>query len=133
MAKRPWVAPQDVKSYTEFEDVKNRSDDKIAFDISRAEMHVMAYTNNKEFLDDEKYPEIPEEVKSAVIILAEAFAHNAVTKTNTKKSESFDDYSYTAESSIADIPSVFNEISPLLEDYMLAKANNTLNFRMRKL
>lgn len=31
---RPWVTPKDVKDYTEQEDVKNRPDEKLAFDIT---------------------------------------------------------------------------------------------------
>ena len=133
MADRPWVQPQDVIDYTEYSDVKGRSTSKLAIDISRAEMQIMSYTNNKDFLDGELYPSIPEEVKNAVIILAEAYAHNAIEKTKNKKSETFDDYSYTAESSIIEISSLFNEIAPLLEDYIKAKASNTVNMRMRKL
>ena len=131
MANRPWALPKEVKEYTEYSDVKSRSETKLAIDISRAEMQVMAYTNNKDFLDAELYPSIPEEVKNAVIILAEAYAHNAIEK--TKKSETFDDYSYTAESNLIEISSLFDEIAPLLEDYIKAKASNTVNMRLRKL
>ncbi|MBQ3160561.1 MAG: DUF3199 family protein [Oscillospiraceae bacterium] len=133
MADRPWVQPQDVIDYTEYSDVKGRSTSKLAIDISRAEMQIMSYTNNKDFLDGELYPSIPEEVKNAVIILAEAFAHNAIEKTKNKKSETFDDYSYTAESSVIEVSSLFDEIAPLLEDYKKAKASNTVNMRLRKL
>jgi len=133
MADRPWVQPQDVIDYTEYADVKGRSTSKLAIDISRAEMQIMSYTNNKDFLDGELYPSIPEEVKNAVIILAEAFAHNAIEKTKNKKSETFDDYSYTAESSVIEVSSLFDEIAPLLEDYKKAKASNTVNMRLRKL
>ena len=133
MANRPWALPKDVIEYTEYSDVKSRNETKLAIDISRAEMQVMAYTNNKDFLDAELYPSIPEEVKNAVIILAEAYAHNAIEKTKNKKSETFDDYSYTAESSIIEISSLFDEIAPLLEDYIKAKATNTTNMRLRKL
>ena len=133
MANRPWALPKDVIEYTEYSDVKSRSETKLAIDISRAEMQVMAYTNNKEFLDNELYSSIPEEVKNAVIILAEAYAHNAVEKTRDIKSETFDDYSYTAERSMIDVSSLFVEIAPLLEDYVKAKASNTVNMRLRKL
>lgn len=133
MATRPWVSPQDVINYTEYSDVKERSVTKLAIDISRAEMQIMSYTNNKDFLDDQLYPSIPEEVKNAVIVLAEAFAHNAIEKTKTKKSETFDDYSYTVESSVVDVSALFSEIAPLLEDYKKARASNALNMRLRKL
>ena len=103
MAERPWVTPEELKEYTEFEEVKNRADSKLKIDISRAESWVINYCNNR-FDDPEKYPEIPENVKTAVLLIAEAYAHNAVEQTKVRlKSETFDDYSYTAESSIIDV------------------------------
>ena len=96
MAERPWVTPEELKEYTEFEEVKNRADSKLKIDISRAESWVIDYCNNR-FDDPEKYPEIPENVKTAVLLIAEAYAHNAVEQTKVRlKSETFDDYSYTA-------------------------------------
>ena len=44
---RPWVTPKDVKDYTEQEDVKNRPDEKLAFDITRAEQKIISITNNR--------------------------------------------------------------------------------------
>ena len=81
MAERPWVTPEELKEYTEFEEVKNRADSKLKIDISRAESWVIDYCNNR-FDDPEKYPEIPENVKTAVLLIAEAYAHNAVEQTN---------------------------------------------------
>lgn len=133
MAERPWAMPEDVKSYTDFEDVLNRADIKLKKDISRAEIYVLSYTNNKDLLDNTIYPDIPEEVKTAVIILAEAYGHNAVEKTKTLKSETFDDYSYTAESNSIDLNSVYDEIATLLEDFKKAKPNNLVNMSLRKL
>lgn len=63
MAERPWVTPEELKEYTEFEEVKNRADSKLKIDISRAESWVIDYCNNR-FDDPEKYPEIPENVKT---------------------------------------------------------------------
>ena len=80
MAERPWVTPEELKEYTEFEEVKNRADSKLKIDISRAESWVIDYCNNR-FDDPEKYPEIPENVKTAVLLIAEAYAHNAVEQT----------------------------------------------------
>lgn len=133
MAERPWAMPEDVKLYTDFEDVLNRADIKLKKDISRAEIYVLSYTNNKDLLDNTIYPDIPEEVKTAVIILAEAYGHNAVEKTKTLKSETFDDYSYTAESNSIDLNSVYDEIATLLEDFKKAKPNNLVNMSLRKL
>ena len=82
MAERPWVTPEALKEYTEFEEVKNRADSKLKIDISRAESWVIDYCNNR-FDDPEKYPEIPENVKTAVLLIAEAYAHNAVEQTKS--------------------------------------------------
>ena len=131
MAARPWVTPEEVKAYTSQEDVENRPDEKLAFDISRAELKVIAKTNNN-FEDEEKYPEIPEPVKMAVILLTEAYAKNAVEATRKQvKSETFDDYSYTAESSTIDIEAL--DLDDLLGPYVLTTGRGKTVMRMRKL
>ena len=78
MAARPWVTPEEVIQYTSHEDVLKRPVEKLAFDISRAELKVIAKTNNS---FGEEYPEIPESVKMAVILLAEAYAKNSIEAT----------------------------------------------------
>ncbi len=133
MAARPWVTPEEIKEYTDFEDVAARTDTKLRKDIARAEIYILSYTNNKELLDDKLYPTVPEGVKTAVIILAEAYGHNAVEKTKTLKSETFDDYSYTSESNTVDLNSIYDEIAALLEDFKKAKSNNLVNMSLRKL
>ena len=46
MVERPWVTPEELKEYTEFEEVKNRADSKLKIDISRAESWVcLLYTS----------------------------------------------------------------------------------------
>lgn len=131
MAARPWVSPEDVKNYSSQGDVQNRPDEKLVFDISRAELKVIAKTNNS-FTDEEMYPEIPEPVKMAVILLAEAYAKNAVEATRKRvKSETFDDYSYTAESSIIDVDTL--DLDDLLADYVLTTGRGKTVMRMRKL
>ena len=131
MAARPWVTTEEVKAYTSQEDVQNRPDEKLAFDISRAELKVIAKTNNN-FEDEEKYPEIPEPVKMAVILLTEAYAKNAVEATRKQvKSETFDDYSYTAESSTIDIEAL--DLDDLLGPYVLTTGRGKTVMRMRKL
>ena len=76
MAKRPWVTPQEVREYSEVPAVQQRTDARLAIDIARAEQYVITYTHN-EFLNEE---EIPPAVKSAVILLAEAYARSATSK-----------------------------------------------------
>ena len=130
MATRPWVTPAEVKAYSSQADVEGRSDERLAFDISRAELKVIAKTNNA--FPDETYPTIPEPVKMAVIPLAEAYAKNAVEATRKQvKSETFDDYSYTAESSTIEIDAL--DLDDLLADYVLTTGRGKTVMRMRKL
>ncbi len=133
MATRPWVTPAEVKAYSDFSSVQNRDDSKLAIDISRAETYVIAYTHHS-FSDAEKYPDIPESVKTAVILIAEMYAYNATNgKGGAFKSESFDDYSYT----LADTESKLDNLllGPLLDGFVEggAVAGRDVVMRMRKL
>lgn len=136
MAARPWVLPQEVRDYTDRPSVKERADAKLSVDISRAEQYVISYTHNR-FEDPEKYPTIPEPVKTAVILIAEAYAAYAAdfgAGAGTFKSESLDDYSYTAADTAYIIGNL--DLGPLLDDYVeseQAKVKNAVNMRMRKL
>ncbi len=133
MAERPWVSPEEIREYTDRASVKERSDKKLAVDISRAEQYVINYTHC-DFSDSDKYPNIPEPIKTAVILLAEAYAASAVNfgaGGGTYKSESFDDYSYTAAETSFIIENL--NLKPLLDDFISPAAKNTVTFRMRKL
>ena len=128
---RPWVTPQEVRAYSDHQEVQSRTDEKLAIDITRAEERVIAYTNNK--FDDPNLPAIPTAVKTAVILLAEAYGYNAtISRGGTMKSETFDDYSYTlSEASPIDIPSL--DIASLLDEYTIQKARGGITVRLRKL
>ena len=127
MTERPWVKPEEVKEYSENKEVQERSDARLRVDISRAEQYVITTTHN----DFKQYEELPEEVRTAVLILAEAYAHNAVIKRSGVKSESFDDYSYTAENTETDIESL--DLSALLDAYVIPAARNGVTLRLRRL
>ena len=128
MVNRPWVTPQEVKEYTEYPSVQSRADAKLSVDIARAEQYVIAFTNNK-FEDLE---EIPQSVKTAIILVAEAYAFNACIAAREMKSEQFDDYSYTAADTVAiDLDTL--DIAPLLEEYTEEKPRNGVTLRIRKL
>lgn len=124
---RPWVTPEDVKKYSELESVQNRTDARLAVDISRAEKYVINYTHNK----FEGFDVIPEDVKTAVIILAEAYAHNAVEQTKSLKSETFDDYSYTVESNYIELSTL--DISSLLDEWVNPVGTGKVAMNLRKL
>ncbi len=125
MPKRPWITPDDVLGYTDDDNVSCRSEDKLKIDISRAESYILAYTKNKNLLDDEKYPEVPEAVKTAVIILAEHYGISSIKKGIT--SESFDDYSYSVDSSVASLDNL--DIGILLDDFIISEATGTVTMK----
>ena len=127
MAVRPWVTPQEVRDYTEIQSVQERSDTRIAVDISRAEQYVISYTNN----DFSDYEEIPQNVKTAVILLAETYGYNSVVSAKEVKSETFDDYSYTAENNTISFDTL--GIKPLLEEFIKVKPKNGVTMRLRRL
>lgn len=127
MAARPWVTPQEVKDYSEIAAVQKRSDARLTVDITRAEQYVITYTHNS-FKDEE---EIPTPVKTAVLILAEAYAHNAIVAAKEVKSETYDDYSYTTEATQISVEAL--DLAALLDDYVIAEPRNGVTLRMRKL
>lgn len=127
MAVRPWVTTQEVRDYTEIKSVQERSDTRLAVDISRAEQYVISYTNN----DFSDYEEIPQNVKTAVILLAETYGYNSVISAQNIKSETFDDYSYTAENSVVKFDTL--GIEPFLEEYIKKKIKGGVTVRLRRL
>lgn len=127
MAERPWVTPTEVKEYSEIPAVQLRSDARLTVDIARAEQYVITYTHNS-FKDME---EIPQAVKTAVLILAEAYGHNAAIAAKEVKSETFDDYSYTTETSQISVEAL--DLAALLDDYVITQPRNGVTLRMRKL
>lgn len=133
MATRPWVLPKEVKAYTDIEAVQQRKKDKLEMDIARAEQYVITYTHNR----FEGYDKIPGPVRTAVILLAEAYASyaNQLKKTGggAVKSETFDDYSYTAgEGTFEDFVKAL-DLAALLDDFVIKQASGTVTMRMRRL
>lgn len=133
MAERPWVLPKEIKAYTDIEAVQQRKKDKLEMDIARAEQYVITYTHNR----FEGYDKIPGPVRTAVILLAEAYASyaNQLKKTGggAVKSETFDDYSYTAgEGTFEDFVKAL-DLAALLDEYVIPQASGTVTMRMRRL
>lgn len=127
MSNRPWVTPQEVRDYSEVVSVQNRTDSRLEIDIRRAEQRVISYTNN----DFSDYEQIPENVKTAVILLAEAYGYNSVIAASNKKSETFDDYSYTADTTEWSIDDI--DIGSLLDPYTKNEPRNGVTMKLRKL
>lgn len=125
---KPWITPEDVKEYTSHKEVSEREDEKLVIDIARAEAKVIRITNNQ--FDD--YEELPEPVRIAAILLAEAYAKNGVESTKKRiTSETFDDYSYTAEASTISEDSL--DLDDLLSPYILATGRGKAVMRLRRL
>lgn len=127
MAARPWVTPAEVRAYSENESVQNRTDERLAVDITRAEQYVITYTHN----DFSAYETLPSAVKTAVLILSESYAHSAYIAAKGVKSETFDDYSYTAADSVSSVEDL--NLAALLDDFVLSGANKSVTMRLRKL
>lgn len=129
MAERPWVTPQEVREYSEIPAVQERSDARLEVDIARAEQYIITYTHNR----FEGYEKIPDAVRTAVIILAEAYARSATSKFVTQglQSETFDDYSYTVADGSVDYDGL--GLAGLLDDFVIAEATHGVTLRMRRL
>ena len=127
MADRPWITPQEIRDYTESQAVQERTDVRLTCDISRAEQYVISYTGN----DFSEYEEIPQNVKTAVILLAEAYGYNSILSAKEITSETFDDYSYTAESRTIDLNTL--GLDSLLDGFKNVKPKNGVTMRLRRL
>lgn len=127
MAKRPWVTPQEVRDYSEIPSVQKRTDARLVVDIARAEQYVITYTHNT----FESFEEVPQPVKTAVLILAETYGYNAALIAKDVKSETFDDYSYTSENSQISVDGL--DLAALLDEYVVAEPRNGVTLRMRRL
>ena len=118
MANRPWILPHDVRDYTTNPAVQARKHERLAVDIARAEQYVITYCGH-DFSDPKAYPELPDPVRTATLLIAELYAANAeaeATGRSLLKSETNDDYSYTAQ----DIQTALDNLTvgPLLDPYV---------------
>ncbi|MCX4265955.1 MAG: DUF3199 family protein [Firmicutes bacterium] len=127
MAARPWLTPADVRQYSEVPAVQGRADSRLTVDIARAEQYIIAYTHNS-FADME---DLPDAVRTAALLLAEFYAQSAVSGGQTLKSETFDDYSYTAETAEISLASL--DLAALLDDFVQVQPKCGVTMRVRRL
>ena len=129
--KRPWIEPKQIRDYTSSPKVKARTDVQLAYDIARAEKYVIFHTHNK--FDSEEYESgLPSDVTMAVILLAEAYAKQAIVqKEGALSSETFDDYSYTVDMG-TDVADSLG-LGAMLEDYVLPEDHGKAVMKLRKL
>lgn len=126
MAARPWLTPQEVREYAELPAVQSRTDNRLAVDIARAQQYIVSYTHRDFVVED-----LPPAVKTAALLLAEFYARSAIAGGQTLKSESFDDYSYMAESSSLNIEEL--DLPALLDDFVQAQPKCGVTMRLRSL
>ena len=129
--KRPWIEPKQIRDYTSSPKVKARTDVQLAYDIARAEKYVIFHTHNK--FDSEEYESgLPPDVTMAVILLAEAYAKQAIVqKEGALSSETFDDYSYTVDMG-TDVADSLG-LGAMLEEYVLPEDHGKAVMKLRKL
>ena len=108
-----------------------RTDTQLAYDIARAEKYVIFHTRNN--FDSKEYESgLPSDVMMAVILLAEAYAKQAIVqKEGALSSETFDDYSYTVDVG-ADIADSLG-LGAMLEEYVLPEDHGKVVMKLRKL
>lgn len=127
MAKEPWLTPLDVQQYSEIEAVQKREPHRLETDIARAQSYIINYTHD----DFKLYLDLPTAVKTAALLIAEAYAYNSAIAANSIKSETFDEYSYTVETSQIEIESL--DVSALLAPYVRPVTHNDITLRLRRL
>ena len=129
--KRPWIEPKQIRDYTSSPKVEARTDTQLAYDIARAEKYVIFHTHNN--FDSKEYESgLPSDVTMAVILLAEAYAKQAITqKDGVMSSETFDDYSYTTSDNQIEISTL--GLETLLAQFVEDKAKERFMMKLRKL
>ena len=129
--KRPWIEPKQIRDYTSSPKVKARTDVQLAYDIARAEKYVIFFFHFK--FDSEEYESgLPSDVTMAVILLAEAYAKQAIVqKEGALSSETFDDYSYTVDMG-TDVADSLG-LGAMLEEYVLPEDHGKAVMKLRKL
>lgn len=129
--KRPWIEPKQIRDYTSSPKVDSRTDSQLAYDIARAEKYVIFHTHNR--FDSKEYESgLPSDVTMAVILLAEAYAKQAIMqKDGALSSETFDDYSYTVDMGANIVDSL--GLGAMLDEYILPECRGKAVMNLRKL
>lgn len=123
---RPWITANDLSKFSNHKEVIETNSVRTTVLISIAESKIINYCNH-DFSDTEKYPSIPEDVKNATLLLADALIYNDNLQNNVSiKSQTFDDYSYTAEESAVLIDFDSLGIKSLLDKYILDEAHGNM-------
>ncbi|MCW1837370.1 protein YqbG [Bacillus xiamenensis] len=128
------ISPEDVRAYTVFESVKNRSDELLISDIIEAEAEVFKIAGHD--FTSEKYQPLPEKAKIALIKMAQFFALINGDESIIKgyKSEKIGDYSYTlADGNAVSKPDVYNLLIDFIEPIDPPEDPASVRMRLRSL
>jgi len=128
------ISPEDVRAYTVFESVKNRSDELMESDIIEAEAEVFKIAGHD--FTSEKYQPFPEKAKIALIKMAQFFALINGDESIIKgyKSEKIGDYSYTlADGNAVSKPDVYNLLIDFIEPIDPPEDPASVRMRLRSL
>ncbi|AMM89705.1 hypothetical protein UP15_12170 [Bacillus pumilus] len=128
------ISPEDVRAYTVFESVKNRSDELLESDIIEAEAEVFKIVGHN--FTSEKYQPLPEKAKIALIKMAQFFALINGDESIIKgyKSEKIGDYSYTlADGNAISKPDVYNLLIDFIEPIDPPEDPASVRMRLRSL
>ncbi|MGM0967138.1 MAG: protein YqbG [Bacillota bacterium] len=128
------ISPEDVRAYTVFESVKNRSDELLESDIIEAEAEVFKIVGHD--FTSEKYQPLPEKARIASIKMAQFFALINGDESIIKgyKSEKIGDYSYTlADGNAISKPDVYNLLIDFIEPIDPPEDPASVRMRLRSL
>ncbi|MCK6164035.1 DUF3199 family protein [Bacillus pumilus] len=128
------ISPEDVRAYTVFESVKNRSDELLESDIIEAEAEVFKIAGHD--FSSGKYQPLPEKVRIALLKMAQFFALINGDESIIKgyKSEKIGDYSYTlADGNAISKPDVYNLLIDFIEPIDPPEDPASVRMRLRSL
>lgn len=128
------ISPEEVRAYSVFESVKNRSEELLISDIIEAEAEVFKIVGHD--FTSEKYQPLPEKAKIALTKMAQFFALINGDESIIKgyKSEKIGDYSYTlADGNAVSKPDVYNLLIDFIEPIDPPEDPASVRMRLRSL
>ncbi|MGK4043753.1 DUF3199 family protein [Heyndrickxia oleronia] len=128
------ITSSDLKSYTEFESIKVRADDKLEKDILEAEVEIESIVGHD--FSEPQYNPLPEKAKLAFLKMAQFFALINSDESIVKgyKSEKIGDYSYTlADGNSIRKPDVLSLLKSYIKDVPPPSNEGTIRTRLRSL
>lgn len=125
------ITPSDLKAYSDFDVIQQRTDVKLEQDILEAEIEVKSIVGN----DLSGYIPLPSEIRLAIIKTAQFFALVNSDESIVKgyKSEKIGDYSYTlSDGNTIRKPDVYHLLKPFVNS-STESDEGTARLRMRSI